>query len=165
MWPSESLFSCISKNQTMKIPHSLLHQILRLDNPKLEYKEFTTNVPINIGYSIHVSTNYGTRPYSTLAVAIVQYPQEKKPSMPVGGVGVDWWSNTAFQHFLVMSFFKGRLDLNLFPPSFRVFGFQSLVDLRTFSTPFVMSLFPQFGNFLTLMFLDVNLDHHQCLCF
>jgi hypothetical protein len=54
-----------------------------------------------------------------LAVAIVQYPQEKKPSMPVGGVGVDWWSNTAFQHFLVMSFFKGRLDLNLFPPSFR----------------------------------------------
>jgi hypothetical protein len=48
-----------------------LHKILGLDNPKLEYEEFTTNVPINIGYSIHVSTNYGTRPYSRLALAIV----------------------------------------------------------------------------------------------
>lgn len=70
-----------------------------------------------------------------------------------------------FPTLLVMSFFKGRLDLNLFPTSFSVFGFQSLVDLRTFSTPFVTSPFPQFRNFLTLMFLDVNLDHHQCLCF
>jgi hypothetical protein len=50
MWSSEGLFSC-AKNQTIKISHSVLHKILRLDYPKLEYKEFTTNVPINIGYS------------------------------------------------------------------------------------------------------------------
>ncbi len=43
--------------------------------------------------------------------------------------------------------------------------FKSLVDLRTFSTPFVMSPFQRFENFLTLMLSDVNLDHHQCLVF